>query len=257
MGCEIRQLTTLYRLTRLLAMGTQGASLLRTILKEALGLTGSRGGQVLLLRPDRRTLLVEIGEGEGLADGEEVSADAFPWADVIREGKVVRLPSTMSDTDDQPADRLVTLGIPLLARGDVLGILTLWGLSETWARHDQEPFLETLAHIAAHALHNDSLYRDVLRQKAELCTLIEISRDIAASLDLDEVLRRVVRHAVRLLRVQAASLMLVDDDGQTLHVRATYGSGQTWTRHPPLDTEASFIGEVVRSSSPLAVLDLQ
>jgi hypothetical protein len=36
MGEEVRQLTTLYRLTRLLAMGTQGASLLRTILREAL-----------------------------------------------------------------------------------------------------------------------------------------------------------------------------------------------------------------------------
>jgi signal transduction histidine kinase len=43
MGEEVRQLTTLYRLTRLLAMGTQGASLLRTILREALGLTGGRG----------------------------------------------------------------------------------------------------------------------------------------------------------------------------------------------------------------------
>jgi signal transduction histidine kinase len=256
MTCESRQLTTLYRLTRLLATGTQGASLLRTILKEALGLTGSRGGQVLLLRPDRKTLLVDIGEGEGLANGEEVPADALPWADVIRDGKVVHLPAPMADTGQQPADHLVTLGIPLLARGDVLGILTLWGLSETWARHDQEPILETLANIAAHALHNDSLYRDLLRQKAELCTLIEISRDIAASLDLDEVLGRVVRDAVRLLRVQAAALMLVDDAGRTLHVRATYGSGQTWTRYPPLDTEASFVGEVVRSNSPLAVWDL-
>jgi two-component system, NtrC family, sensor histidine kinase HydH len=256
MGCESRQLTTLYRLTRLLAMGTQGASLLRTILKEALGLTGGRGGQVLLLKPDRRTLLVDSGEGEGLADGEEVPADALPWADVIRAGKVVRFPSMITETGDQPVDCLVTLGIPLLARGDVLGILTLWGLSDAWARHEQEPFLEALANIAAHALENDSLYRDLLRQKEELCTLIEVSRDIAASLDLDEVLRRVVRHAVRLLRAQASSLMLVDDTGQTLDVRATYGGGQTWTRHPPLAMDGSFIAEVARSSSPLAILDL-
>jgi signal transduction histidine kinase len=256
MGCEIRQLTTLYRLTRLLAMGTQGSSLLRTILKEALGLTGGRGGQVLVLKPDRRTLLVDIEEGDDPTDAEEIPADALPWADVLREGKVVRLPSTVADPAHLPGDHLVTLGIPLLARGDVLGILTLRGLSETWTRPDQEPFLEALANIAAHALQNDSLYRDLLRQKEELCTLIEVSRDIAASLDLDEVLRRVVRHAARLLRVQASSLMLTDDAGQRLHIRATYGSGQTWTRHPPLVIDSSFIGEVVRSGSPLAVLDL-
>jgi two-component system, NtrC family, sensor histidine kinase HydH len=257
MSREIHQRTTLYRLARLLAAGAQSASLLRIIVKEALGLTGGRGGQVLLLKPDRRTLLLQIAEGERSADGEEVSADAPPWADVIREGKVVRIRSISSDPPHPIAERRITVDIPLLARGDVLGVLTLYDLSETWAQHDQEPFLEALAHLAAHALHNDLLYRDLLRQKDELCTLIEVSRDITASLDLDEVLRRVVRHAARLLRVQAAALMLVDDAGPVLRIRATYGGGQTWMRRPPLDMAGSFIDEVVRSGSPLALLDLR
>jgi signal transduction histidine kinase len=256
MGEEIRELTTLYRLTRLLAMGTQGASLLRTILREALGLTGGRGGQVLLLKPDRKTLLVQIEEGMGLVDEAEVPADAPPWADVIREGKVVRLSSLTVDSGHHQGDRYVTLGIPLLARGDVLGILTLWDLPDTWVKHDQAPFLEALAHVAAHTLHNDALYRDLLRQKEELYTLIEVSSDIAGSLDLDEVLRRVVRHAARLLRIQAASLMLMDDMGNRPRIRATYGGGQAWMQRPPPDMMGSFIGEVVHSGSPLAVMDL-
>ena len=70
-----------------------------------------------------------------------------------------------SDPGHTPEDCRVTLGIPLLARGDVLGILTLRDLSEVWAKHDRAPFLEALANLAAHALHNDSLYRDLLRQK--------------------------------------------------------------------------------------------
>jgi GAF domain-containing protein len=184
MSCETRQLATFYRLTRLLAMGTQGDSLLRTILKEALGLTGGRGAKVLLLKPDRKALLAHVGEGEAAAEGVETPAAASPWGDVIHEGKIVWLRSSMVDTNHQPADHRLTLGIPLLARGDVLGILALRDLSEAWAKQDRESLLEALANIAAHALHNDSLYRDVLRQKEELCTLIEVSRDIAASLDL-------------------------------------------------------------------------
>jgi signal transduction histidine kinase len=257
MSYEMRQLATLYRLTRLLAMGTQGASLLRTILREALGLTGGRGGQVLLLKADRRTLLPHIAEGEDIPDDEEIPADAPPWADVIRQGKVVRLGSMRAPSSDASGDRPVTLGIPLLARGDVLGILTLQELSEVWAKRDREPFLEALAHLTAHALHNDSLYRDLLRQKEELCALIEVSCDITASLDLDEVLKRAVRHAARLLRVQAAALMLVDDSAQTLWIRATYGGNQTWMQRPPLDPATSFLGEVVHSGLPLAILDLQ
>jgi signal transduction histidine kinase len=256
MSNAVRQLATLYRLTRLLAMGTQGSSLLRTILREALGLTGALGGQVLLLKADRRTLLPCMGEGAHLSDGEEIPADAPPWADVIRAGKVVRLGSMPAVSRQAAGDPPFTLGIPLLARGDVLGILTLQELSEVWGKDDRQPFLEALAHLAAHALHNDSLYRDLLRQKEELCTLIEVSGDITASLDLDEVFKRVVRHAARLLRVHAAALMLVDDSGQSLWIRATYGGNQTWMQRPPLDLATSFLGEVVRSGSPLAVLDL-
>jgi signal transduction protein with GAF and PtsI domain len=133
----------------------------------------------------------------------------------------------------------------------------LQDLSEVWAKHDRAPFLKALADLAAHALRNDSLYRDLLRQKEELCTLIEASSDITASLDLDEVYKRVVRHAARLLRAQAAALMLVDDAGQTLPMKATYGGSQTWMQRPPLDLETSLLGEVARSGSPLAVLDLQ
>ncbi|MGH8068954.1 MAG: GAF domain-containing protein [Candidatus Entotheonellia bacterium] len=252
-----RELRTLYRLTRLLAMGTQGASLLRTILREALGLTGGRGGQVLLLKADRRTLLTHLGEGEDLVDDEEIPADAPAWSDAIREGKVVRLRSMRAVSAHAPGDRLVTLGIPLLARGDVLGILTLRDLSEVWTKQDREPFLEALANLAAHALHNDALDRDLLRQKEELCTLIEVSCDITASLDLDEVFRRVVRHAARLLRVQAATLMLVEEMGQRLQISAIYGGSQTWMQRPSLDLATSFLSEVVCSGSPLAVLDLQ
>jgi signal transduction histidine kinase len=256
MSDEARQLATLYRLARLLAMGTQGSSLLRIILREALGLTGGIGGQVLLLKGDRRMLLPYIGEGEGISHDAELPADAPPWADVIRAGKVVGLeltPVVSRQASDHPS---VTLGIPLLARGDVLGILTLQEISEVWAKDDRQPFLEALAHLAAHALHNDSLYRDLLRQKEELCTLIEVSGDITASLDLDEVFKRVVRHAARLLRVHAAALMLVDDSGQTLWIRATYGGSPTWMQDHPLDLTTSLLGEVVRSGSPLAVLDL-
>ena len=86
MSDEGRQLATLYRLTRLLAMGTQGSSLLRTILREALGLTSGSGGQVLVLKADRRTLLPYIGEGEGIGNDEEIPADAPLWADVIHAG---------------------------------------------------------------------------------------------------------------------------------------------------------------------------
>jgi GAF domain-containing protein len=137
----------------------------------------------------------------------------------------VGLPSAVGKDAHQSSAEAVTLAIPLLARGDVLGLLALWDVPAGWTQPHGEPFLAALADLAAHTLHNASLYRDLLRQREELCALIEVGRDITASLDLDEVLRRVVRQSARLLHVQATSLMLLDDAGAALHARAVYGVG--------------------------------
>jgi GAF domain-containing protein len=250
-----RQLSTLYRLTHLLAGGTDGVSLLRAILRETLTLTGGRGGQILLLNGDGRTLHALLAEGERAQ--EEVSAEFSPWGDALRQGRAVGLPSTVSNDAPHLRAEAVTLAIPLLARGDVLGLLALWDVPARWAQPHDEPLLAALADLAAHTLHNASLYRDLLRQKEALCTLIEVGRDITASLDLDEVLRRVVRQAARLLRVQAASLMLVDDASVVLHARATYGVGHARIQGLAFDLATCPIGEVARTRAPLAILDVR
>jgi signal transduction histidine kinase len=147
--------------------------------------------------------------------------------------------------------------IPLLARGDVLGVLALWGPSDVWMQAPRSAFLETLADLAAHALHHAALSSDLSRRKAELGTLIEVGQDIAASLELDEVLRRVARQAARLMRAKVCSLMLIDEVEQTLRIRATYGASRMYTERPALDLHASLIGEVACTGTPIAVLDVR
>jgi signal transduction histidine kinase len=51
--------------------------------------------------------------------------------------------------------------------------------------------------------------------------------------------------------------MLVDDMGHTLRIKAIYGANPAWMQQPPLDLGTSVLGEVVRSASPLAILDLR
>jgi len=114
-----------------------------------------------------------------------------------------------------------------------------------------------LANLAAHALSLTALTRDLTRQKEARSTLIEVGQEIAGSLELDEVLRRVVRQAARLMRAKVCSLMLVNEAGETLRIRATHGASPTYTQRPPLDIASSFIGEAVRSGTPMAVSDVR
>jgi signal transduction histidine kinase len=252
-----REREIMYRLNRLLAGGTDCPSLLRAILHEALALTRGRGGQILLLERERRVLRSFVEEGQELVEGAEVPADDPPWGDAVRKGKMVCTSATMAGDRHRGARAVASQVIPLLARGDVLGIFALWGPSDEWMQAPRSAFLETLANLAAHALDHAALARDLLARKAELGTLIETGQDIAASLELDEVLRRIVRQAARLMRAKVCSLMLVDEIEQTLRIRATYGASRTYAQRPPLDIDASLIGEVARTGTPIAVLDVR
>ena len=67
---------------------------------------------------------------------------------------------------------LTTL-LPLLARGNVLGVLALLEPQPLWRQVSQAFCLETLANLAAHTLQHAALVHDLLRQREEICTLIE------------------------------------------------------------------------------------
>lgn len=244
-----RELDVVYRLNRLLAGGADCSSLLRTLLYEALAVTGGCGGQVLLFERNRRVLRFCVGAGQEISAGEgaEISADDPPWVDAIREGRAVQA----------PLHAMTGVVLPLLARGDVLGVLALRGLTDEWMQPPKRAFLETVADIAAHALYHAACARDLDRQKQALRTLIEVGQEIAASLEPDEVLRRVTRQAARLMRAKICSVMLIDEVEHTLRLRATYGASRTYTQRPPLDIQASLIGEVARTSTPIAVADVR
>jgi GAF domain-containing protein len=156
-----RLLGTLYQLTHLLAAGTHGPSLLRVILHEALTLTGSRAGQIFFLRPDRRSLCPSVSDGEGVIDEREISADDPPWSDAIREATVVRLPASAAVGDGPELNGSMTLALPLLARGHVLGMLVLRDVPAPPVPLPCQAFLDTLANLAVHALRNSTLYDDL------------------------------------------------------------------------------------------------
>jgi signal transduction histidine kinase len=246
-----RMLDMAHRLSCLLAGGTDPLAFLRTILQDALALTGSRGGAVLLLERDLRLLRPFVYVGDVGIAATAIQTDAPPWSTAVWGRKATDAPSAAAP----PSQVEAPLVLPLLVRGDVIGVLTL---------HDgvqlpspRRRFLEILVNLAAHTLHQETQARALAQQRAEAATLIDVGQDISASLNLDEVLQRVVRQAAQLMRAKVCSLMLTDAHHTTLRLHATYGASQTYTQRPPLSIEESLVGDVVRRGEPLAVLDVR
>jgi signal transduction histidine kinase len=149
------------------------------------------------------------------------------------------------------------LAVPLEVKGVIRGVLNVDSdRVEAFSASDQE-LLEAFALQAANVIHNTWLYEQ-LRLKARLFeSLVNVSRTISSTLNLDDALRAITREACVLMHAKMCSLMLLDETRQWLDVQASFNAGEAYLHKPRLSTAESLIGVVVRRKKPLQVSNVQ
>jgi len=85
----------------------------------------------------------------------------------------------------------------------------------------------------------------------ELETLQSIGRALTSTLDLDQVLSRVVEAAVSLTDAEEGSLLLLDEQTHELVMRAARNFDDQFVRTFRLQSEDSLAGEVIRTGIPM------
>ncbi len=149
------------------------------------------------------------------------------------------------------------LAVPLEVQGEVRGVINVDSERTDAFSADDEELLQELAIQAAKVIHNTWLYEQ-LRLKVMLFeSLASVSRTINSTLNLDEALRAITKEACELMRARMCSLMLLDESGEWLDLRASHGAGDAYIKKPRLAVAESLIGVVVRRKKPLQVANVQ
>jgi signal transduction histidine kinase/CheY-like chemotaxis protein len=158
------------------------------------------------------------------------------------------------------------ISAPLLFDHEVVGVLSL-------GRAQVDPFdaraialLESFATQATIVLRQVELTRALAGRGRELAAKIdqlealsEVGDAVSSSLDLDEVLRRVVASAVRLTGTDGGSIMEYDAPTDTFHVRAAHGSSAALLRRLRATTirrDSSLVGRAAVDHRSASVADL-
>ncbi|HJW75388.1 MAG TPA: GAF domain-containing protein, partial [Thermoleophilia bacterium] len=132
--------------------------------------------------------------------GTVFSLDLYPSdRKLLSGGEIVQrhlgdpgLPRDVRETMDAFAEK-ACLNVPLLFRGEALGILALVEFDhERQFTAEEIELARGLSEQAATAIHHARLYRQQEEQNRRLVTLLEVSQRIAASLDESTVLSEVV-----------------------------------------------------------------
>jgi signal transduction histidine kinase len=147
------------------------------------------------------------------------------------------------DTSGARAGIRTILFAPLLRQGSAVGLLQLSVREVRPFTPAQIKLVETFADQAVIAVENSRLFRELQDRTAELGHSVEqlealgaVTQAVTSTLDLGEVLQRIVGHARRLAGAEGGTVYEYVDEGHAFHWRAADGVDERLTA---LQREAS------------------
>ena len=140
------------------------------------------------------------------------------------------------------------LGVPLMAGGEVTGVITLQNVDREYAYNEIDlRLLSTLALNMGVALENARLYQETQRHAVEMAALAEIGSDIASTHEMEPVLERLATKTRELLDVRDIALWLIQPDGNTMRSVVALGKYTEETKAAEITLGKGITGSVAQS----------
>jgi signal transduction protein with GAF and PtsI domain len=138
------------------------------------------------------------------------------------------------------------LSVPLKMKEKPVGVLRIYTSQPHQFNKNEVAIANTLAVQGAIAIGKAKLQQ-------RMRTLMEIARSINSTLDLSEVLDLIVKSAARTMGYKAASLRLLDREGETLKIRATYGLSKKYLEKGPVRVSESVLDQECLAGKPINI----
>lgn len=87
--------------------------------------------------------------------------------------------------------------------------------------------------------------------------LSKISQTIISNLYLEDILRLIVMVTAEVMNSKICSLLLVDEKGKDLVIRATQSVSELYNKKPNIKIGEGIAGKVARENNPIVALDVQ
>ena len=149
------------------------------------------------------------------------------------------------------------LAIPLIAKNRLIGVLDLESEQIGFFKPEHLHLLTLTASRIAQAIENARLYTRVSRQAETLAVLNETSTELTSILDLDPLLAKVGQLLRRLIDYQMFTIMLLDDQGETLITRYAWRFGYSHAPMRRIPVTSGLVGAAVREWRPINVPDVR
>jgi phosphoserine phosphatase RsbU/P len=184
--------------------------------------------------------------------GDGIIGAAASTGEAIRVGDVLKDPRYLAAAPEVRSE----LAVPLIVRGRVIGVVDVESRRPDYFTPTQQAILTLVAGRIATAVENARLFESAQKQAETLLLLNEISREMNATLQVEEVLRRAVELAKRLIDYQIFSILLYDESSDVFRHRVTVKFGQRVQEKAAVPAHEGIIGAAAKLRRAVVVPDV-
>lgn len=248
---QAETMTTLYETTRDLVVVRDLSTLLQTIVERAARLLNASGGGLYLCEPEQNRVRCVVSYntlrnytgtvlkyGEGAAGrvaetGEPLIVDDY------------RIWDERAHIYEQDRPFISLLSVPIRWQDRVTGVIRVLenAVPRVFTQADLQ-VLTLFANQAAIAIENVRLFESEQHRIQEAAVIAEVSRDISASLHLEDVLERIATNAKKLLQAETSAVYLLESKKTTLRAIAAIGPDADEIKGDPLIIGEGILGNI-------------
>ncbi|MBT7189236.1 MAG: GAF domain-containing protein [Anaerolineae bacterium] len=250
-----QQLEALNKITSALSTSLQLENLLEIILKEVANAIEFDSASVFLTEENGK---VSIANAVG--EARQFIGDSFSLKETLMQDIKDNQPLILADAnsndrfqdwDDAPNIR-GWMGIPLVARGLVLGYLTFDSREPHTFSPKDAALTESFAPHIAQTLYNARLHKEIQENNQQLETLNTITAALSTSLDLNAVLTLILEKIKIAIAFDSAAIFLLEDEFLEVAMARGFPTDLTGQRYP---LENELMATVLKTKAPLVLKD--
>jgi signal transduction histidine kinase len=148
------------------------------------------------------------------------------------------------------------LGVPLLARGEVIGVLHVGCLTPRHFREEEIELLRLAAERAAVGIEHARLFQAERAARTKVESVQAITDTALGYLDVDELLAELLPRIRQILRADTCAVLLLDVEGRELVARAAVGIEEEVEQGVRIPFGRGFAGRVAAEQRPVVLEDV-
>lgn len=160
--------------------------------------------------------------------------------------------------DVLPEDRYEAfLSVPIVYKGKAIGVINVQHKSEQEYSAGTVNLLDMIAKQVGGIIDHARLFEDTKKKALQFDSLVKVSQSITSEHYLDEILNLIVVVTAEMLNSKICSIMLLEEKGVELVIKATQSLSEDYKKKPNIKVENSLSGSVIKTRKPAYVYDVR